>query len=91
MIVIGIKERRHQILSSVDNTKIVKVGNHNLHSSRVCAVCGRPLTSYDNFTATYTSVVKHYHYYYLGSLSGSLCYDINSCRSRIRKGGDKHQ
>lgn len=85
----SIKERRHQILSSVGNTKIIKIDNHNLHGNRVCAICGRSLTSYDSITDSYTSIVKHFHYYFLGSLSGSICYDIKSCRREILKNKDR--
>ena len=80
-----ILQKRKTILNSVQKTTVSKTKSMNVQSQRYCAVCGKQLTKYLRYSHHYMTVVKHYHYFIAGVLSGSMCYDPHSCYQRINK------
>lgn len=83
-----IKFKRLNLLETALKKTVVYPKNTIQNSQRLCAICGRKLNQYDFHTDSYSCIVKHFHLHYSGGLLVNICYDINSCRKRL-KGGTK--
>jgi len=73
-----IKYQRRKLFGFADSKRLVKKGNRQVKKARVCAVCGRPLTTYISLRNHYITSQPHY-YLKTQLLDYSLCADISMC------------
>lgn len=75
-----VREARAEILKSSDVKSVINKGDKRItSSSRVCGVCGCPLSGINYVTGKVLSKQKHYHIQYSKYLYIGLCHDISNC------------
>lgn len=73
------KKKRKSITKESNSAKIVKKGNRNIHTLRVCALCGRHLTEYMLIKHKYIVTIKHKHLQIVPGFATNLCFDSKTC------------
>ena len=78
--------KRKIILADADKHKVYTNHSNSVRNVRVCAICGRQLTTYVPRSDSYITICKHYYYtYWNNQLCGSFCYDPHSCYRRLNR------
>lgn len=78
------QKRRKYLLKSADKTHIYQRKSRDVKTIHVCALCGRPLTTYLPLSATYMTTIKHY-YFKNNYINVSLCFDPKQCYQSIER------
>lgn len=77
-------KKRKAILANSTGHRIFNNHSANVKNTRVCALCGRLLTTYVPRLNAFQVIRKHYHYfYYEGRFSGSVCYNAKDCYQHV--------
>lgn len=83
-----VKESRHYLLTQANKVTKIRKGDKRVHGSRVCSLCGRPLSKVILSTGKTQASVNHYHCHFNELLAVDICMDIRSCYSRVDKEED---
>lgn len=80
-----IKMRRKYLLKEADKKTIISKGDRRVGGSRLCAICGKKLSTTIISNQTTKSVSDHYRLYFSDLISISLCKRIGSCKREMTK------
>lgn len=84
-----IKDKRRYIFSQSSKTTTIKRGDKRISSAtRICAVCGRPLSKLVLRTGVPTVVVDHISCNISDIVRLNVCEDIRSCYAYSSKKGE---
>lgn len=83
-----IKLKRKRIFSQSTKTTTIKKGDKRVSSStRLCAVCGKPLSSLVLRTGASVATVNHVSCIITDYVRLNVCEDIRSCYAHTKKKG----
>ena len=87
-----VKEKRKNILSKSAKTTVIKKGDKRVSSStRIWAVCGKPLSSLVLRTGASITTANHMSCLISGFVRLNICEDIRSCYAYSNKKGGTQQ
>lgn len=77
------QKRRKYLLKSADKTHIYQRKSRDVKTIHLCALCGRPLTTYLPLSATYMTTIKHYYFKH-DFITIALCFNPKQCFNSIQ-------
>lgn len=84
-----IKELRHDIKKGANSVTVIRRGDQRIKSpSRVCAICGQPLSNFNYTNGNVSAKMSHYQIKQSKYLEYYLCKDIKNCYKNIQRRGE---
>lgn len=81
---IDIKEKRRSIFKDAPKKTLIRKGDKRISSpTRVCGICGEPLSGMKYSNGQVFAKKNHYHIKYSSLLYIDICQDINTCYKNL--------
>lgn len=74
-----VREARSYFFNKAQKVTTIRKGDKRVHGSRVCAVCGTPLSTVLLSTGKSQAEKDHYHFDFSDLFYIDVCKDIRSC------------